>query len=119
MEDGFDMSKFLLTRKQSLIFLIICAIITAPFGLLTVMGQIENEAGLIMLFPMLAGLPWVLLYLLFDIPGFTSPGLSGTANILSVFGLMLFMVPVYINVYIVFLVVRLLRRVFCPRKMAE
>ncbi len=78
-----------------------CAIVTAPFGLLTVFGQMENESGLIMILPMLAGLPWVFLYFLFDIPGFTSPGLPGTTSSLSIFVLMLFMLPVYINVYFV------------------
>ncbi len=101
------MNKLLLTKKQLRTFLIICVIGTAPFGLLTVFGQMENESGLIMILPMLAGLPWVLLYLFLDIPGFTSPGLPGASNSLSIFELILFMLPVYINVY---LVVRLLKK---------
>ena len=103
----FHMNTLLLTRKQLRTFLIICAIVTVPFALLTIIGQVENESGLIMLLPMLAGLPWVLLYLLFDIPGFTSAGLPGVSNSLSISGLMLFMLPVYINIY---LVVRLLMK---------
>ncbi|MCP5005276.1 MAG: hypothetical protein GY941_15275 [Planctomycetes bacterium] len=99
------MNKLLLTKKQLRLFLIVCTIITAPLGLLTVVGAIENESGLIMILPLLAGLPWVLIYFCFDIPGLTSPGLPETSGTLSIFELILFMLPVYINIY---LVVRLL-----------
>lgn len=98
------MDKFLLTKSQFLIFVSISAIITIPFLFLTVAGQIKNESALILLLPFLAGMPWVLLYFLlpFDIQGFTSAGVpdqSGDLTV-SVFQLILLMLPVCLNIYI-------------------
>ena len=93
------MKKFLLTRYQFRILLKLCIISTAPFAFLAITGTIENEAGLIMFTPFLAGFPWVLIYLLFDIPGFTSPASPGTSTVLTIPVLLLFMIPVYINIY--------------------
>ena len=76
---------------------------TLPFLLLTLLEQIKNETGLIMIFPMLVGLPWVLIYTIlpFDIPGFTSPtNPSSGEMILTVGELFLFMIPVYINIFL-------------------
>ena len=91
-------------KKQFKIFLGLSLIVTLPFALLVFLGQIKNESGLIMIFPMLAGVPWVLIYTIlpFDIPGFTSaapPSTSGE-TILNFGELLLFMIPVYINIYL-------------------
>lgn len=57
-----------------------------------------------MILPMLAGMPWILLYLFlpFKIPGITSQGVPDASGdlTLSVFNLLLFMIPVYFNVYL-------------------
>jgi len=49
----------------------------------------------------LAGMPWVLLYLIlpFDIVGFTSPCISDYCAI-GILSTMLFYFPIYINLYI-------------------
>ena len=93
----------IIQRKQLRIFLILALLVTLPFALLVALGQIKNESGLIMIFPMLAGLPWVLLYLIlpFDIPGFTSPAAPSSGETILTFGeLFLYMAPVYINIYL-------------------
>jgi len=89
-------------RKKLRIFLILAILVTLPFALLVALGQIKNESGLIMIFPMLAGLPWILIYLIlpFDIPGLTSAATSSGETILSFGELLLFMIPVYINIYL-------------------
>ncbi len=98
------MDKFLLTKKQFLVFVSISAFLTIPFLFLTVAGQIKNESALILLLPFLAGMPWVLLYFLlpFDIPGFTSAGVPNQSGDLtvSVFQLILLMLPLCLNIYI-------------------
>lgn len=99
------MNKFFYTKNQLRVFLIICMIFTAPFAFLMMMGAIENESGLIMMIPFLAGFPWVFVYLLFDIPGFTTPKLPGASGRLTILEFILFMLPVYINIY---LIIRLL-----------
>lgn len=95
----------IINRKQLKIFLILSLLVTLPFGLLVSLEQIKNENGLIMIFPMLAGLPWVLIYMIlpFDIPGFTSAATPTSSGgiVLSFGALLLFMVPVYINIYLV------------------
>ena len=74
-------------------------LVTLPFAFLTVLGQIENEAGLILIFPFVAGLPWILIYmkLPFDIAGLNSP-ISGALNLVQLFFMML---PVYINIFLI------------------
>jgi hypothetical protein len=98
------MNKFLLTKRQFFVFAGIAAVLTIPFLLLTVGGGIKNEDALILILPYLAGMPWVLLYswLPFDIPGFTSAGIpdqSGNLTV-TVFHLVLLMLPVFLNIYI-------------------
>ncbi|MBW2467025.1 MAG: hypothetical protein JRF02_06965 [Deltaproteobacteria bacterium] len=90
-------------------------LITLPFAFLTVLGQIENEAGLILIFPFVAGLPWILIYmkLPFDIAGLNSPA-SGALNLVQLFFMML---PVYINIFLInFIVSRLMTRKDSVRK---
>lgn len=94
---------FLLTKRQFFVFASIAAVLTIPFLGLTVCG-IKNEGALILILPYLAGMPWVLLYswLPIDIPGFTSAGIpdqSGNLTV-SVFHLVLLMLPVFLNIYI-------------------
>jgi len=84
-------------------------LVTLPFALLTVLGQIENEAGLILIFPFVAGLPWILIYmkLPIDIAGLNSP-ISGALNLVQLFFMML---PVYINIFLInFIVSSLMKR---------
>lgn len=95
---------FLLTKRQFFVFASIAAVLTIPFLGLTVCGGIKNENALILILPFLAGMPWVLLYfwLPFDIPGFTSAGIpdqSGNLTV-TVFQLVLLMLPVFLNIYI-------------------
>ena len=98
------MRKLLLTKRELFAFLAISMTITAPCFLLSIFGMIKNEDALILFLPFLAGLPWNLIYgyLPVDIPGITSAGLpdaSGNLTV-SVFELMFFMIPVYINIYL-------------------
>jgi hypothetical protein len=97
------MDTFLLTKRQFFVFASIATVLTIPFLGLTVCG-IKNEGALILILPFLAGMPWVLLYfwLPFDIPGFTSAGIpdqSGNLTV-TVFQLVLLMLPVFLNIYI-------------------
>ncbi|HIP64658.1 MAG TPA: hypothetical protein EYH10_05275 [Deltaproteobacteria bacterium] len=98
-----------LTQNQLKLFLVLSFVITLPFALLVLLDQIKNESGLMMIFPMILGLPWVLIYILlpFDIPGFTSPPSPSTSGdmVLTMSELFLFMIPVYINIYLFILVV--------------
>ncbi|MDO8523212.1 MAG: hypothetical protein Q7S12_02940 [bacterium] len=98
------MRKLSLTKNQQKKFFWISAIATLPFLVLTLLEAIKNEGGLIMLLPMMAGLPWVFLYLVlpFEIPGFTSAAIPNAQgdNIMSIFELILFMIPVYVNIYL-------------------
>ena len=94
----------LFNKNQFKIFLLLAIAVTLPFAILTLLGQIKNESGLIMIFPMLAGMPWILIYLAlpFDIPGLTSSSNTSVSgdNILNFWQLFLFMLPVYINLYL-------------------
>lgn len=96
--------KIFQTKRQLISFLLISAFVTAPYIFLTLTDAIKNENGLIMILPFLSGLPWVLFYFLlpFDIPGFTSAGIPDQAGnlFISVPHLILFMLPVYLNIYI-------------------
>lgn len=91
-------------KKQFQVFVLVSLAVTLPFLVLTLSGQIKNESGLLMALPIIAGSPWVFLYILlpFDIPGFTSsavPPLPGDIY-LTLDQLFLFMLPVYINIYL-------------------
>jgi hypothetical protein len=97
------MDTFLLTKRQFFVFASIATVLTIPLLGLTLCG-IKNESALILIFPWLAGMPWVLLYfwLPFDIPGFTSAGVpdeSGNLTV-TVFQLVLLLLPVFLNIYI-------------------
>jgi len=94
----------LFKKNQLKVFLFVSIMVTLPFALLTLLGQIKNESVLIMIFPFIAGLPWVLIYIVlpFDIPVLTSPASPSFSGdiILTMYQLFLFMIPVYINIYL-------------------
>jgi len=46
-----------LTQNQLKLFLVLSFVITLPFALLVLLDQIKNESGLMMIFPMVLGLP--------------------------------------------------------------
>jgi len=56
--------KFLLNKKQFCLFIITIFTLSLPFILLAANGSIVNESGLILILPVMAGLPWVLLFLI-------------------------------------------------------
>lgn len=108
------MSKFLLTKKQFYVYLILCALISARFLILALSLQIKNESGLILILPVFLGLPWSLLlaYLPFDT--FDKAGFNiNNSGVPDVYGnlittpvdVILFMIPVYINLFIAFHVI--------------
>jgi len=101
--------KFLLNKKQFCLFIITIFTLSLPFILLAANGSIVNESGLILILPVMAGLPWVLLFLIlpFDIPGITSAGIPNEAGniVASISDVVIMMIPLYINIYLLFLLI--------------
>ena len=92
-------------KKPFLIYLAVCTLVTAPFLLLTLLGQLQGEAGLILLPIMLLGFPWIFLY--FVLPPI--PGLTAAATTpFGVIDLLLFFLPVYLNFYLLTLLIEYL-----------
>jgi hypothetical protein len=94
----------LLTRRQLFVFATTAAVLASPLLSLTVVCGLKNEEALILMFPFLVGMPWVLLYLFlpFDIPGLTSAGIPDASGHLkvTVFHLALVLLPALLNIYI-------------------
>jgi len=86
------------------LFFILCVVVTIPFALFLFLGYLDDERGLILIIPFLAGLPWQLVFLIlpFTIPGINSAPSDGFH--FTLLHLLIFMVPVYINIFIVFLI---------------
>lgn len=103
------MKMSLLTKKQFSIYLGVCVLVTAPFFAFAMMGELDNEGVIGLMLPFMGGLPWVLIYLYlpFDIPGATSPGVPDETGDLSTSVLIVFLVflPVYLNIFLAFLFV--------------
>ncbi len=95
------MQKLILNKIQLYWFIGIAAFITIPLGLLTVIGEIEGETGMILFLPCVLGLPWNLIYLVLpiEIDGITSTGMGGPLALWQL--LLFFMVPLYINIYLI------------------
>jgi len=96
--------RFGLNQKQLKVFYGAILLITVPFFLVTLAG-IRNESSLILIFPLLLGIPWsyVIARLPATLPGHDSTGmvLDAQGNLtLSIFGLILYLIPIYINIYI-------------------
>lgn len=102
---------------QQRIFLVICALITAPFLLLSIFGQIKNENALILLPLFVLGLPWVF-FLPSNISGFTSAGTPDAMGnlVVSPLDIFLLLIPVCINIYIItFILFKIISLVFHSR----
>lgn len=94
---------FGLNQRQQKMFYVLVFVITVPLLFMTMLG-IRNESALILIFPLILGIPWSYgMAHLQSYFGHNSAGMvqDDQGNLtLSFLGSLLFLIPIYINIYI-------------------